>query len=150
MAVAGSVGFGPRAGSLRGGVIGPGARIPWRYVTSNSVRRGGVSRLVGVTKPFPRRGWRFWHRNYAIWVRYRDVIPCDDRGIVLRESESKETPPGLWLCRAARAPALMCPGVPRYWTHRDGCCGSKIGWVGVAIEKGGRRRCSVQRASGAL
>ena len=32
------------------------------------------------------------HRNSAIWVRYRDVIPCDDREIVLRGSESRENP----------------------------------------------------------
>ena len=61
-------------------------------MTSNSVRRGGVSRLVGVTKPFPRWGWRFWHRNSAIWVRYRDAIPCDDREILLSEFESRENP----------------------------------------------------------
>ncbi len=61
-------------------------------MTPDSVRRGDVSRLVGVTKPFPRWGWRFWHRNSAILVRYRDVIPCDDREILLRESESRENP----------------------------------------------------------
>ena len=92
MAVAGSVGFGPRAGSLRGGGIGPGARIPWRHLASDSIRRGDVSRLVGVTKPFPRWGWRFWHRNSAIWARYRGVIPFDDREIVLSEPESRENP----------------------------------------------------------
>ena len=35
-------------------------------MTSNSVRRGDVSRLVGATKPFPRWGWRFWYRNSVI------------------------------------------------------------------------------------
>ena len=44
-----------------------------------------------MTKPFPSWGWRFCHRNSLISVRCRGVIPYDDRGIVLRASESRET-----------------------------------------------------------
>ena len=73
--------------------IGPGTRIPWRHITPDSVRRGGVSRLVGVTKPFPRWGMAFfWHQNSVVLVHYRDSIPYDDREIVLRASESRENP----------------------------------------------------------
>ena len=96
-------------------------------MTSDSVRRGDVSRLVGVTKPFPRWGWRFWHRNSAILVRYRDVIPCDDREIVLRESESRENPtrgPGRSGCVAitpTRMKGLFC--VAWLWPGQaGGCC----------------------------
>ena len=59
MAVAGSVGFGLSVlGRALFGVasVGPGTRIPWRHMTPGSVRRGGVSRLVGVTKTVPPLG----------------------------------------------------------------------------------------------
>ena len=91
--------------------MGPGARIPWHHVTSDSVRWGGVSRLVGVTKPFPRWGWRFGHRHSAILVRCRDVTPCDDREILLRESESRETPQ---VCDCAEPSALQLSFVLEY------------------------------------
>ena len=72
--------------------VGPGAGIPRRHLTPDSARRGGVSRVIGVTKPFPRWGWRFWHQNSAIGpLPWRHTV--GDREIVLRETESRENPP---------------------------------------------------------
>ena len=97
-------------------------------MTSDSVRRGGVSRVVDVTKPVPRWGWRFWYRNSAILVRYHDVIPCDDREIVLRGSESRENPtrgPGRSGCVAIIPTRLKGLFVCR-------CCGV-ASWILFAV-----------------
>ena len=77
--------------------VGPGARIPWRHVTPEYVRRSGVSRIAGVTKPFPVGGGGFGIRILRLWsvTVTVHVIPHDDREIVLRESESRENPLGL-------------------------------------------------------
>ena len=85
--------------------VGPGARIPGRHMMPDSVRRGDVSRIVGVTKPFPRWGWRLGHRKSAILVRYRGVMPCDEREIVLRESEPRRG--GKQVCDCEEPSALQ-------------------------------------------
>ena len=112
LAVAGSVGFGPRAGSLRGGVIGLGARILWRHVTPNSVRRGDVSRLVGVTKPFPRWGWRFWGIGI---LRFGSVTVTSYRAMTARlcsENLSQEKTPQV--CGCVEPSALQLSFVLEY------------------------------------
>ena len=100
--MAGSVGFGPRAGSLRGGVGRAGCQ---NSVMPGSVRRGDVSRIVGVTKPFARCGVAVWVSEICDWVRCRDDIPYMMTARLCSENLSREKNP--WVCDCEEPSALQ-------------------------------------------